>query len=87
MNAVNKQPKGQDTEPTVSALLNRASESSTNLMDPILAVRLIVSQRWDSGYAADTARNALDWISKKMEEECDLQRDALDSLMACEVQA
>ena len=86
MNAINKQPEIPATA-TVRELLNNVQESTTNLRDAVYALRLIVSQPWNSGCSADMARNAIDWISKKMDEECDAQEEAFDTLMAGEVRA
>lgn len=68
-------------------MLDKAYDSFINLRDAVYALRLIVGQPWGDSYSADTARNAIDWISKKMDEECDVQDEAFDALMAGRVQA
>jgi hypothetical protein len=77
MNAIPKKPESAPA-PTSEEMLNNAQESATNLRDAIYALRLIVSQPWGSGCSADMARNAIDWISKKMDEECDALHDVLE---------
>jgi hypothetical protein len=85
MNAISKKPESA-AAPTSEELLEKAHDSFINLRDAVYAIRLIVGQPWGSGYSADTARNAIDWISKKMDEECDVQDEAFDALMAGRVQ-
>jgi hypothetical protein len=81
MNAITKQPENQAAAtPGNRELLNKAEDFASHLRDAIYAVRMIVTRDWGSGHTADTARNALDWISKKMDEECDALHDVLEEL-------
>jgi hypothetical protein len=55
--------------------------------DGVVHLVLWDDDRVSQGKTTDTARNAIDWISRKMDEECDAQHEAFDALMAREVQS
>jgi hypothetical protein len=73
-------PAESTATPSNKELTSKAADSAMDLRDAIYALRVIVDGTWDSN--ADMARNAIDWISKKMDEECDALHDSLDALEA-----
>jgi hypothetical protein len=58
--------------------MSKALDSAIHLRDAVYALRLIVANTWEGRYSADTARDAIDWLFKKMEEECDALHDVLE---------
>lgn len=60
--------------------LAAANDSATRLRDAISATWLIVRDCWHGAGTADKARNALDWITGQMDDECDALDEALEKL-------
>jgi hypothetical protein len=87
MNAITKRPESHVAATlTDRKLIRNAWDSATNLRDAIYALRLIVTRTWDTPLEADGARNAIDWISQKMDEESDAMHSAFEDLKPWETQ-
>ena len=60
--------------------LHVMSNKACNLRDAVYAIQIMVQHPWD-GVEADRARNALQWITNKMEDDADELNDQLDDLL------